>query len=138
MIAYVDTSLVVRLLIDEPGSARAWAIWDEAEAAVSSLLVYPEARAALARAHREGRISRAEVRSAGEELERRVEAIHLLTITEPLARRAGDLAELEGLRAFDAVHLASALAIGGRELVFASFDRDLAAAARRNGLAVAA
>lgn len=45
-----------------------------------------------------------------------------------LARTAGELAERHALRGYDAVHLASAIAIDDPDLVMATWDRDLAAA----------
>ena len=56
MIAYFDTSALVPLFLDEPLTSAAWQLWDEAERSVSSLLVRVEARAALARAVRTGRL----------------------------------------------------------------------------------
>jgi uncharacterized protein len=57
VIAYFDTSAVMPLLIAEPGSDRAAALWDGADRVVSVRLVYPEARAALAQAERLGRLT---------------------------------------------------------------------------------
>jgi predicted nucleic acid-binding protein len=52
-----------------------------------------------------------------------------------LVRAAGDLAELDGLRGDDAVHLAAAVAV--RATVVASADRQLIGAARSRGFGVA-
>ncbi|MCZ7631338.1 MAG: hypothetical protein M5U19_20820 [Microthrixaceae bacterium] len=52
MITYVDTSSMLKLLIDEDGSERAELIWDSADVLVSVALVVVEGRAALAAAHR--------------------------------------------------------------------------------------
>jgi uncharacterized protein len=49
---------------------------------------------------------------------------------------AGKLAERHALRAYDAVHLASALALRDRLVAFATWDRGLADAAHASGLAV--
>jgi predicted nucleic acid-binding protein len=57
-------------------------------------------------------------------------------IDESLARHAGDLADELALRGHDAVHLASALALG-RATTFITWDVDLSAAAHESGLAVA-
>jgi len=46
VIAYFDTSAVVPLLVDEPGSSTAATLWDRADRVVSVRLVYAEARAA--------------------------------------------------------------------------------------------
>jgi hypothetical protein len=55
-----------------------------------------------------------------------------------LSRAAGDLAEIHGLRGFDAIHLASALWLRDKTspagLAFAAFDHRLLAAAERAGL----
>lgn len=50
---------------------------------------------------------------------------------------AGGLADRYGLRAYDAVHLASALVLEDPELIFTTWDRDLSRAARARGLVVA-
>lgn len=44
MIAYFDTSAVVPLRVAEAGSARAATLWDGADRAVSTRLVYPEGK----------------------------------------------------------------------------------------------
>jgi predicted nucleic acid-binding protein len=57
-------------------------------------------------------------------------------IDEDLRLRAGELADELGLRSYDAVHLASALALGPAT-TFITWDVDLSAAAHESGLAVA-
>ena len=53
----------------------------------------------------------------------------MIGLDEALARTAGELAERHALRGYDAVHLASATAIDDPDLVIATWDRDLTAAA---------
>ncbi len=57
-------------------------------------------------------------------------------VNEDVARRAGTIAEELDLRGYDAVHLASALALGSAT-TFITWDVDLSAAAHESGLAVA-
>ncbi|MGI8418185.1 MAG: PIN domain-containing protein, partial [Nakamurella sp.] len=64
MIVYLDTSALVKLVFDEPGSELAAELWDRAESVVSSQLIYPEARAAAAAAHRGHRITSATLQHA--------------------------------------------------------------------------
>src|SRR5207247_7407213 len=52
LIVSVDTSALIKLIFHEPGSELAVELWDRADLLVSSQLVYPEARAALAAATR--------------------------------------------------------------------------------------
>ena len=56
------------------------------------------------------------------------EELDVIGLDATLARVAGELAERHALRGYDAVHLASALAIEDAGLVMATWDRDLAAA----------
>lgn len=137
MIAYFDTSALVPLLIEEPGSEPAARLWNGADRVVSVRIVYPEARAALAQAHRTGRVTARKLRSAVDDLDGRCEQIHMLDVDVALARRAGDLAELHALRGYDAVHLAAAHRVNDAELVIVAGDRPLLAAAAAAGLATA-
>ena len=57
MISYFDTSLFVKLLIDEIGSEQAEEIWNVSSTLGSSMVLYVESRAALAAAKRRGRIN---------------------------------------------------------------------------------
>ncbi len=57
-----------------------------------------------------------------------------LELTEPLARRAGELADVHALRGYDAVHLASAEAILDDGDVMVVSDTRLAEAASTLGI----
>ncbi len=103
---------------------------------VASLLVYPEARAALAAARRADRIDAGALRVAIGSLESACAAMHLIGVDGALARRAGALAQQHVLRGYDAVHLATALSVGEPELVLSTWDRGLARAAGGVGIAV--
>lgn len=137
MIGYFDTSAVIPLLIGEPSSATCTRVWNEANRSISVRLLYPEARAALARAERMGRITKRQLESAVAELEAIVSEIDHVAITAELARHAGHLAQAHQLHGYDAVHLAAALAALDAELVLVTGDNDLAGAARSLGLPVA-
>lgn len=135
MITYVDTSTLLKRLLDEVGSARADAIWAAAEVLVSAAMVVVEARAALAAAQRGGRLTYREHRDAKAALVDLLEEVAIVKITEDLVAIAADLAEEEALRGYDAVHLAAALAVGAH--VLTSSDSALCDAAERRGLRVA-
>jgi predicted nucleic acid-binding protein len=111
-------------------------LWGSRLRAASSILCYPEGRAALAAARRRGRLSSTGFGRAGEEFESLQSELLLVGIDRPLARRAGELAEELGLRGYDAVHLASALALG-TDITLVSWDADLRRAAAQSGCAVA-
>ncbi len=135
MITYVDTSTLLKLIIEEEGSDRAALIWTSADAVASVSLITVEARAALAAAGRGRRLSAAQARDAVDELEALLRALHLIPVTDELVSAASELAAVDGLRGYDAVHLAAALDIGAT--VFSSADITLCAAAERRGLHIA-
>ena len=135
MITYVDTSTVLKLLVEEEGSDRAALIWDRADALAAVALVAVEARAALAAAERGHRLTPPQHRRAKSGLVELVDELNLVQITDDLIDRASDLAEREALRGSDAVHLAAALTVHAD--VLTSADSDLCEAAQRRGLHVA-
>ncbi len=124
---------MIKLVFDEPGSDVAVELWDRAEAVASSQLIYPEARAAAAAAHRGGRIDTRKLRRAVRAIDELCDELDMIGLDEALARAAGEMSERHGLRGYDAVHLASATTIDHPELVVATWDRALASAAIAQG-----
>jgi predicted nucleic acid-binding protein len=121
-------------VVDETGSALAREVWKQADAAISGQLVYPELRAAAAGVQRAGRQGRRWLQRAVETIDVLYDELDVVALDDALARSAGDLAERHALRGYDAVHLASALAIDvPGELVIATWDQELAAAALAEG-----
>jgi predicted nucleic acid-binding protein len=112
VILYLDTSSLVKLYVHEPGSEDVGRLLEKAEIAATSVLAYPEARAALARRRRESSLTPTAHRRARAALDADWPRILALDVAEPLAKSAGDLAERHRLRGFDALHLASYLSIG--------------------------
>ncbi|WP_052667138.1 type II toxin-antitoxin system VapC family toxin [Nitriliruptor alkaliphilus] len=137
MIAYFDTSALIPLLVDEPGSDRAARLWDVADNVVAVRLIYAEARAALAQATRMGRLAAADLTTAIEGLEGLYVSLDLLEVDERIVRRAGELAQHHALRGYDAVHLAAAERVRDDATVLVAGDRSLCAAAGALGMAVA-
>lgn len=136
-IVYFDASALVKLLVDEPGSELAAALWDGCDAAVSSRLAYPEVRAALAAAHRNHDLDQDGFAQAEQSWEEFWSATRAVELTPAVERHAGDLAAEHALSGADSVHLASALAISDRTLIVAVWDRRLHLGALAARLAVA-
>ena len=137
MIAYFDASAILPLIIDEPSSSVCVRLWNDADRSVSVRLLYPEARAALAKARRMDRITSAQLTAAIDELEAIITEMDHIEVTAELAHTAGELAQRFGLHGYDAVHLAAASAAAHTELVLATGDSDLAEASRSVGISVA-
>jgi len=139
MILYADTSALIKLYVAEEGTDSVQDAVSRASVVAASRVAYVEARAALARAWRESRIGKQDLRHAVSGLNDDWERFLVLEVTSDLARRAGDLAEEHALRAYDALQLASALILKGTvgaEVSFLSFDEDLSHVAQSAGLTV--
>ena len=121
----------------EDGSDLAAELWETPHPAASSILCYPEGRAALAAARRMGRLTRTGYARALEDFEATQHELLKVAIDQPLAQRAGGLAGDLSLRGYDAVHLASALALGTDATTVVTWDRDLGRAAKHSGCSVA-
>ncbi len=135
MITYVDTSTLVKLLIEEEGSGSAALIWDTADALASVALITVEARSALASAQRQERLTEAQYERAKMELSALSDELAIVLVTEELILDAAELAEQDALRAYDAIHLAAALSVDANLLT--SADAGLCSAAQKRGLHIA-
>jgi uncharacterized protein len=131
---YLDTSSLVKLYVDEAGSEDVRRLVTHAAVVATSIVAYPETRAALARLRRSGDLSPAKFLAVKRSFEGQWPAFLTLEVTAPLSREAGDFAERYALRGFDALHLASFAEIARRsgpaETRFSSFDDRLNKASR--------
>jgi predicted nucleic acid-binding protein len=136
-IVYFDSSALVKLVLDEKGSDVAAALWNACDAALSSRLAYPEVCAALAAAGRNHDLTESEASAAADEWEVFWSSMRPIELSADVERVAGELAVLHRLRGADAVHLASALALGSAEVTVAVWDKRLHAGAAAVRLPVA-
>lgn len=135
MITYVDTSVLLKLLVDdEVGADAAQRLWLDSDFVLCAEIGYAEARAALASAHRRGRLDDDGLATAKAELNALWAQVDVVPVTTEHVLTSGDLAEADGLRGYDAVHLAAALA--GQATVVATADTQILAAAPHRQLDV--
>jgi len=131
---YLDTSSLLKLYVDEAGSDDIHELVLEAQVVATSIVAYPEARAALARLRRSGHLSASTFAAAKREFEEQWPAYFAVELTVGVSHEAGELAERYALRGFDAVHLASFADVARRvtpsDARFSSFDQELNKAAR--------
>lgn len=106
LIAYLDTSTLVPLLIDEPASPICARLWDDADDVVSVRIAYVQAAAAITQARRLGRLTRSERRHAVSFLEETWSQMQIVEVDHVLMQRAGALADAQSLRGYDATHCA--------------------------------
>lgn len=134
---YLDTSALLKLHVDEEGSPLIRHSVEAATLVGTSAIAYVEARAALARRRRSGHLSSQSHRIVLRALDADWQRYIRLEVTEDLIHEAATIAEHYALRAYDAIHLASAVLLSrrlGGETMFASWDDALDAAAAREGL----
>ena len=135
MIGYLDTSAFVPLVVAEPSSAACRRLWDDADAVVSSRLLYVETAAALAQARRMDRLTDQQHEASLQLLDQLWSAVDVAEVGEPVVARAAALAHQLALRGYDAVHCASAEQINDEDVVAAAGDQRLLAAWRELGIA---
>lgn len=135
MTLYLDTSSIVKLYIEEPGSDEVRQDLAEAETGATSAVSYAEARAAFARHRRDARLTPATFRIVKRDFDSDWSKFAIVEPTVALCRAAGELAERYRLRGCDSIQLATFLDVarerGGSETRFSSFDSDLNRAAAR-------
>lgn len=137
MIVYLDTSALLKLIVEEPGSDVMLAVAAESPVAASCLLTRIEGRAALGRMGADGRLSRGDLKLAVDRFEDLWSELSVVRVDERLADEAVALCDRRRLRGYDAVQLAAARRLLSDEpVVFACFDADLRAAAAAEGFAL--
>lgn len=140
MILYLDTSALVKVYVEEEGSALVRGLIAGASLVATSRIAYAEARAALARASREGALTETDYRDSITHLKADWPSYFVLEVTEQAVQLAGELAERHRLRGFDSLHLASAVLLTRRVkdcVTFACWDTRLWEAAKSEGFQVA-
>lgn len=135
MIAYLDASVVLRLVLGEPNKL---AEWKRVESAVASALTEVECLRTLDRLGRSGALSEHEVVSRRGEVYRLLEGVEVVDIARSILRRASEPFPAP-IGTLDAIHLATAIAWRDANeiaLVVATHDKALATAARSVGMRV--
>lgn len=137
MIVYLDASALVKRYVAEAGSRETERLIEQANTVATCVISRAEVVAGLARASRLKVIGRDDAASALQVFRSQWPDYLRLQVTETLIARADALAWDQGLRGYDAVHLAAAIswqeAIGD-SVSLATFDRQLWSAAGRIGL----
>ena len=136
MIAYLDSSAIIKWYVaDEGGTAQLEAIVTRSSRLATARLTYVEVRAGLAAARRANRLARMDHDHAVESFDSSWEALLIVELSETVGTRAGSIADAFGLRAGDAIQLASAMALDAEDTVLVAWDARLRFAARAAGVA---
>jgi len=139
MILYLDASALVKRFVAEPGTEAVNELISRAEVMGTSLVCRAEVAAAFAKAIRTGTLTPAGAAAALQEFRNEWPHLIRLQITDRLVAQADNMAWSHGLRGYDAVHLAAAMAwqdAFGMPVTLATFDRLLWLAAKHTGMLV--
>jgi len=137
MILYLDSSALVKRYVREDGSALVEAAIQASGVVGTAQITRAEVGAALAKAARLAVLSDRDARSALAAALQDWQMLVRVPLTDAVLGEAVELAWAHGLRGYDAVQLASALAWRAsldEPVVFGAFDRTLAVAATACGL----
>lgn len=134
MIAYVDTSVLLRVVLQQPNALKEWGAITRG---VSSILMRVEAQRSLDRLYLAAELNAEEYVAKQTEVRQALETF----ILTPLDERTLDIAAepaTHRLRTLDTLHLVTALRYRAtaRIDVFATHDTALATAARASGFAI--
>lgn len=135
MIAYVDSSALLRVILGERARLKEWR---RIETGVASALVEIECLRTLDRLRLARHLSDDEIAPRRETVYRLMEAMEVVEVDRTVLARASQPLST-ALGTLDAIHLASALVWREQsesDIVMATHDAALATAARANGLAV--
>jgi len=135
MIAYLDASVVLRLVLGERGRLEDWHRIDDA---VASALTEVECLRTLDRMTRGGMLSDEELAERRTAVYRLLEAVEVIDVSRPILRRASEPFPAP-LGTLDAIHLSTVLAwrdARSSSLTMATHDKVLAMASRSVGVEV--
>jgi predicted nucleic acid-binding protein len=125
-VAFLDSSALVKLMVQEVETSALEADLATREGAIASALVIVECRRAVRRSGNRRLLQRlAEV----------LDAIYLVDISAPLLEEASRIRPIS-VRSLDAIHIATALSIEDAALELITYDERMADAARANGIRV--
>lgn len=133
-IIYFDTSALVKKYVKELGSDQIGESYSMAELIGTAMITPPEMALALSRAMRRKIIDTDEASEAWNMFGKDWDTYFVVDVNQALIGQASTLVWEQGLRGYDAVHLASLLAWKdalGVDITLATFDVELWEAAKR-------
>ena len=134
MILYMDTSALVKRYVREKGSDDVIALIEQADSVGAVVLTEVEIAATLAKSVRQGWVDQGTASQAWQDFRQHWISFARLSITTATLERASGLAWEYGLRGYDAMHFASALAWQDAidtPVTLATYDRELWSAAQK-------
>jgi len=136
VIAYFDSSALVKLFLAEEGSGAAWDVWASGMHVATSRISQAELSCALAAAVRDRRYAKEGVDDDVVDGKFLHDRAVIVEASSNVVNVASTIGVRHRLRGVDAVHVASALALTELDPTLVSWDERQRAAARAEGLPV--
>ena len=139
MILYMDTSALIKRYVREEGTEDVISIVERANGVGSVILTQVEMAAALVKSVRQGWVQQETASQAWQDFLVHWRSFARLSISVATLERASGLAWEYGLRGYDAMHFASALAWQeaiDTPVTLATYDRELWTAAQKAGMEI--
>jgi predicted nucleic acid-binding protein len=136
VIAYLDSSALVKLFLDEPGSDIAWGVWDSGAVLATNRISHAELACALETAVRADRYEPGAVDPEVIDGTFLRESAELIEADAGLVDLAAAVGVRHGLRGMDAIHVASAMQLVEFGSTLVSWDDHQRAAAQAEGVPV--
>lgn len=128
---YVETSALLKCYVLEPESDECKSILNEYSHWITSRITITETLINLRK-----RLSATEFAIAAKLFQTDINVFDVAEFDAELSLRASEVASGNSLATLDSIHLASALRVKGPQIAFLTYDKQLAKAAKRNGLKV--
>ncbi len=129
MTCYFDTSALLKLYVEEPGSELVKACTRESYMVATSRVAYAEARAAFARAWHEEMLGDQEYLEVVSNFKEEWPSFFSLNVSDSVLQRVDVLIDKYSLRGFDVLHLASTFVLSrqneGEKLLVGCWDARL-------------
>ena len=131
MIAYLESSAALALYVEEPTSAEVRSLIRGVDTLGTSILTQLEVMRNLHRL-----LDNEQIALAVDQFREDMQSMVVASVSDEVVDAAVTIAVATGVKSLDALHLSSALILGGIGAEFLTFDRRQAVAARAVGLRV--
>ncbi len=134
---YLDTSALIKRFLVEPGSPLVYSLLTTEPGVATAKIAYAETYGVLTRKQRAGHLSRVQYALAARRFEEEWQVLTRIDLHDDILVLARELIQRHPLRAFDAIHLASAISLKGaleEDITFAAADAQLLRAAKAERL----
>ncbi|MBP7280127.1 MAG: PIN domain-containing protein [Leptospiraceae bacterium] len=129
MTVYLDSSVILSIIFQEPTLEKSIEIWKSSTIRISSILLEAECKISIKRYyfHNKKKLTSTWKNKKLEELDKLLEEIHSKNIDSSTTQIVANEDILSGCRTLDALHLSTAIEFRnelGEEIIIFSYDKD--------------